>query len=245
MHYVTNAELLSIRPLYKYISVKFWMIFKHLRSRKCIWKCRLQNVGHFVSVWICQAQIEICALKHRGLKKWPEFCRAYFQMLFVKWKLYRLFQIFWVCSRVTNFVRQHWLCMAWHRISDKNRCFSIHRHLSLKIRQYKVSFIQTWIVQQLATLVHITMLTCVVTTSLKFVKFAKVTDHKQRPLRTTENKFQGNFNQNTTIFIKQKWIWGPIYRQLIWDTLTVVPLSMNQPWKIRVNSKKCLRKALG
>ena len=86
------------------ISVKFWMIFKHLHSRKCIWKCRLQNVGHFVSVWICQAQIEICALKHRGLKKWPEFCRAYFQMLFVKWKLYRLFQIFWVCSRVTNFV---------------------------------------------------------------------------------------------------------------------------------------------
>ena len=36
-------------------SAKFLSIFKHFPSIKCIWKCRLQNRGHFVSAAMCQA----------------------------------------------------------------------------------------------------------------------------------------------------------------------------------------------
>ena len=35
-------------------SVKFNSKFKHFHSRKCIWKCCLENGGHFVSVSMCQ-----------------------------------------------------------------------------------------------------------------------------------------------------------------------------------------------
>ena len=34
-------------------SVKFKSKFKHFHSRKCVWKCRLRNAGHFVSAPMC------------------------------------------------------------------------------------------------------------------------------------------------------------------------------------------------
>ena len=33
--------------------MKFWSKFKYFHSRKCIWKCRLRNGVHFVSVTMC------------------------------------------------------------------------------------------------------------------------------------------------------------------------------------------------
>ena len=48
----TNAVLLSIGPLGT-ISIKLYSKFKYFHSRKCISKCRLENVGHFVSAWMC------------------------------------------------------------------------------------------------------------------------------------------------------------------------------------------------
>ena len=49
----TNAGILLIGPSGK-ISVKFQSNFKHFQWRKCVWKCRLQNVGHLVSISMCQ-----------------------------------------------------------------------------------------------------------------------------------------------------------------------------------------------
>ena len=48
----TDAGILSIRTK-EQTSVKFQSQFKHFISRKCVWKCRLENVGHFVSVSMC------------------------------------------------------------------------------------------------------------------------------------------------------------------------------------------------
>ena len=49
----TNAGILSIGPL----GTKFSEILMEIRnfySRKCIWICRLENGGHFVSASMCQ-----------------------------------------------------------------------------------------------------------------------------------------------------------------------------------------------
>ena len=48
----TNAWILLIGPLGK-TSVKFSSKFIYFHSRKCIWKCRLQNDGRFVSASMC------------------------------------------------------------------------------------------------------------------------------------------------------------------------------------------------
>ena len=37
----------------EHISVKFHLEFKSFHSRKCTWKCRLRNGGHFVSASVC------------------------------------------------------------------------------------------------------------------------------------------------------------------------------------------------
>ena len=37
----------------EHISVKFYSKFKSFHSRKCTWKCRLRNGGHFVSASMC------------------------------------------------------------------------------------------------------------------------------------------------------------------------------------------------
>ena len=37
----------------EHISVKFHLKFKSFNSRKCTWKCRLQNGGHIVSASMC------------------------------------------------------------------------------------------------------------------------------------------------------------------------------------------------
>ena len=46
----TNVDLLSNR--YEQSSVKFQYRYNDFHSGKCIWKCGLQNVIHFESVWI-------------------------------------------------------------------------------------------------------------------------------------------------------------------------------------------------
>ena len=38
---------------YEQTSVKSLSKFYHFRSRKCVWKCRLRNGGHFVSASMC------------------------------------------------------------------------------------------------------------------------------------------------------------------------------------------------
>ena len=38
---------------YKQTSVKLYLKFKHIHSRKCIWKCRLEIVGHYVTASMC------------------------------------------------------------------------------------------------------------------------------------------------------------------------------------------------
>ena len=48
----TNDSLLSIRHL-KQTLVKFQSKLIFFHWRKYIWKCRLQNGGHFVSVVVC------------------------------------------------------------------------------------------------------------------------------------------------------------------------------------------------
>ena len=55
--------LLDIKPLFKpmlpycwldpNISVKPYLKFKSFSSRKCTWKCRLQNGSHFISALMC------------------------------------------------------------------------------------------------------------------------------------------------------------------------------------------------
>ena len=35
-------------------SVKLYWKFKHFRSKNCIWKCCLENIGHFVSASMCE-----------------------------------------------------------------------------------------------------------------------------------------------------------------------------------------------
>ena len=35
--------------LWEQTSVKLYLKFKHFHSRKCIWKCRLENISHFAS----------------------------------------------------------------------------------------------------------------------------------------------------------------------------------------------------
>ena len=35
------------------VSLKFKFRFRHIHSRKCLWKCRLQTCGHFVSASMC------------------------------------------------------------------------------------------------------------------------------------------------------------------------------------------------
>ena len=35
------------------LSVAFYLKFKSFHSRKCVWKCRLDNSGHFVSASMC------------------------------------------------------------------------------------------------------------------------------------------------------------------------------------------------
>ena len=50
----TNAGILLIRSLGKKLQwnqEKF--LFIHFHSRKCVWKCRLENGGHFVSASVC------------------------------------------------------------------------------------------------------------------------------------------------------------------------------------------------
>ena len=44
---LTNARILLIPPLGTF-PLKFLLEFKHFDSRKCSWKCNLQNVIHFV-----------------------------------------------------------------------------------------------------------------------------------------------------------------------------------------------------
>ena len=39
---------------YKQTSVKLYSKFKHIHSRKCIWKCCLENVGHYVTASMCK-----------------------------------------------------------------------------------------------------------------------------------------------------------------------------------------------
>ena len=39
--------------LKKFSLMKFYLKFKSFHSRKCIWKCCLQNGGHFVSASMC------------------------------------------------------------------------------------------------------------------------------------------------------------------------------------------------
>ena len=48
----TNAGLLLIEPLGKNFSETLIENF-HFHSRKCIWKCRLDNCVHFVSASMC------------------------------------------------------------------------------------------------------------------------------------------------------------------------------------------------
>ena len=48
----TNAGLLLIGPLGTNFS-EILIEIQHFHSRKCIWKCRLQNGGHFVSAPMC------------------------------------------------------------------------------------------------------------------------------------------------------------------------------------------------
>ena len=48
----TNAGLLLIGPLGTNFSEILIKIL-HFHSRKCIWKCRLRNSGHFVSASMC------------------------------------------------------------------------------------------------------------------------------------------------------------------------------------------------
>ena len=44
----TNAGILSIGPL-KTMFCEIFDAFMHFHTRKCVWKCRLENGGHFVS----------------------------------------------------------------------------------------------------------------------------------------------------------------------------------------------------
>ena len=48
----TNGGILLIGPLGT-TSVKFLLQTKQFHSRKCIWKCYLENFGHFVSASMC------------------------------------------------------------------------------------------------------------------------------------------------------------------------------------------------
>ena len=49
----TNAGLLIIRPLGRNLCEILIKKAKQFHSRKYIWKCRLQNVVHFLSTSIC------------------------------------------------------------------------------------------------------------------------------------------------------------------------------------------------
>ena len=46
----TNAGILIIGPLGTNFSEI--LIEIHFHSRKCVWKCRLENGGHFISAWM-------------------------------------------------------------------------------------------------------------------------------------------------------------------------------------------------
>ena len=48
----TNAGILSIGPLPTNFSETL-IEFLHFHSRKCVWKCRLWNDGHFVQAAMC------------------------------------------------------------------------------------------------------------------------------------------------------------------------------------------------
>ena len=70
----TNAGILLIGSL-EQTFVKFEFKFKCFHSRKCIWKCRLENGRHFVS--ICLIFASIC---HDDAIKWkhfPIYCRPF------------------------------------------------------------------------------------------------------------------------------------------------------------------------
>ena len=53
----TNADLLSIESIGTSFSEIMIDEFKHFHWRKCVWKCRLQNVGHFFSAAMCYSAI--------------------------------------------------------------------------------------------------------------------------------------------------------------------------------------------
>ena len=70
----TNAGIVLIEPL-ETNSVKFYSEFKHFHSRKCIWKCHLENGVHF-----SRPQ---CVNTTKAWIKWLTFRNLHIQVDFV------------------------------------------------------------------------------------------------------------------------------------------------------------------
>ena len=65
----TNAGNCQLDPSGQ-TSVKFQLEFKYFRSRKCIWKCRLQNGAHFLPPQFVNKQ-NICEMYYTPVKATP------------------------------------------------------------------------------------------------------------------------------------------------------------------------------
>ena len=48
MNWIIIGSDNGVSPFRHLTSVKFWYKFNNFYSRKCIWKCRLHNYGHFI-----------------------------------------------------------------------------------------------------------------------------------------------------------------------------------------------------
>ena len=59
--------------------MKSWAKFKHFHSRKCIWKCCLENGGHFVSASMCLRAF--CAIQQAQISTY--FVRYCFSVSYV------------------------------------------------------------------------------------------------------------------------------------------------------------------
>ena len=79
-----GAKLLS-EPLLGYSelyhkeqnSEKYLSKFKHFHSRKCVWKCRLENCGHFVSASIFNHSEVLSIRTDRSIQPPHEHCALY------------------------------------------------------------------------------------------------------------------------------------------------------------------------
>ena len=58
---------------YVQTSMKFEFRFKHFHARKCIWKCRLRSIGHFISASITPPYNMICNMMIYMTRPWPGY----------------------------------------------------------------------------------------------------------------------------------------------------------------------------